>query len=396
MFRAIYTKVAARVRVTTAAGEEVVSEKFAVRRGVIQGDIFSPLCFIVALEAIMRKHGGKGEMDVFGVLMDRLEYADDAALVDTDSEAATRRLSRLYVGALEDADMEISAPKTKAMFVRPRVDTGAITRQDYAENRQEFVCKHCDRDFDSRHGLSIHTARWCKEAKVEKYEEAYEVERVLEARGSPDRRFYRVKWKGWAEEEGSWLHERELQDARQCVEEFWKRAQALRTDCISVPGEIRCADCNQAFKREQDLKSHGTCTRGCPGLPASRTGSRTERAVQKSKQVAIQAAAGTVMMGEERLENVFNFDYLGFRFQADGDRVAALTQRMAIARARFGQLHEVWKSRKLPTSTKLRIFACAVVSVLTYGNEIWVFNAQVVKKMKGWNARCLATITGRG
>ena len=57
MFQAIYSKSEARVRVTTAEGEEVLSEKFPVRRGVIQGDIFSPLCFIVALEAIMRKHG---------------------------------------------------------------------------------------------------------------------------------------------------------------------------------------------------------------------------------------------------------------------------------------------------------------------------------------------------
>ena len=394
MFRAIYRKATARVRVTTQQGEEVHSEKFPVRRGVIQGDIFSPLCFIVALEAIMRKHGGKGELDAFGELIDRLEYADDAALIDADSGKATERLSRLYAGALTDADMEISAPKTKAMFVRPRVDTGQITAQDYEARKQEFVCRYCERDFDSRHGLSIHEARWCKEARVEKYEEVYEVEEVTETRGSPDRRFYFVKWKGWPLEQGSWLHQRELQGAMDRVDDFWEKSSVPRSSTVSVAGEIRCADCNQQFSREQDRKSHWT--RGCPGAVASRAGSRTEKAVQKQKQVEVQAGAGTVTMGEEKLENVFNFGYLGFGFQAEGDREGALTQRMAIARSRFGQLHEIWRSKKLPVSAKLRVFACAVVSVLTYGNEIWQMNSRVLKKLRGWNARCLATITGRG
>ena len=101
-------------------------------------------------------------------------------------------------------------------------------------------------------------------------------------------------------------------------------------------------------------------------------------------------------MGEKRLENVFNFDYLGFRFQADGDRICALEQRMAIARTRFGQLHEIWRSKKLPISAKIRIYACAVISVLTYGNEIWKFSEKIKAKLRGWNARCLSVITGRG
>ena len=124
-------------------------------------------------------------------------------------------------------------------------------------------------------------------------------------------------------------------------------------------------------------------------------GSRTEKALSKHKQVAAQAAAGVVMMGEAKLQNVFNFDYLGFRFQADGDTVCAIDQRMAIAKTRFGQLHEIWRSKKLPISAKLRIYACAVISVLTYGNEIWRLDDKTKRKLRGWNARCLSAVTGR-
>jgi hypothetical protein len=101
------------------------------------------------------------------------------------------------------------------------------------------------------------------------------------------------------------------------------------------------------------------------------------------------------MMRDLRLENVFNFSYLGFNFQADGDRRPAMDQRMAIAKSRFGKLHEIWKDKKLPVFAKVRIYACAVVSVLTYGNEIWRMDAKTQASLRGWNARCLAAMTGR-
>ena len=42
---------------------EVLSEPFPINRGVVQGDILSPLYFILALEMILRRHdnvAGKG------------------------------------------------------------------------------------------------------------------------------------------------------------------------------------------------------------------------------------------------------------------------------------------------------------------------------------------------
>ena len=72
-----------------------------------------------------------------------------------------------------------------------------------------------------------------------------------------------------------------------------------------------------------------------------------------------------------------------------------MDQRMAIAKLRFRKLHEVWRDQKLPIFGKVRIYACVVVSVLTYGNEIWRMDAKTLALLRGWNARCLAAITGR-
>jgi len=37
-----------------------------------------------------------------------------------------------------------------------------------------------------------------------------------------------------------------------------------------------------------------------------------------------------------------------------------------------------------------------VISILTYGNEIWKFTEKIKAKLRGWNARCLSVITERG
>jgi hypothetical protein len=128
VFRAIYSKASAKVRVTDSEGKHVFSETFPVRRGVVQGDIFSPLCFIVALELIMRRFGHeqgcRGEEEegcehdcssvgVFdGIIGQAIEslvllYADDAALVDADADSASRRVQRVSDGGVQQADMEV-------------------------------------------------------------------------------------------------------------------------------------------------------------------------------------------------------------------------------------------------------------------------------------------------
>ena len=52
IFRAIYNAASARTEVADVDGKTVLSEAFPIRRGVVQGDITSPLYFILALELI--------------------------------------------------------------------------------------------------------------------------------------------------------------------------------------------------------------------------------------------------------------------------------------------------------------------------------------------------------
>jgi hypothetical protein len=50
-------------------------------------------------------------------------------------------------------------------------------------------------------------------------------------------------------------------------------------------------------------------------------------------------------------------------------------------------------SNKIPIITlKRRIYCSAVISTLTYGHLVLIFDDKVQKRLNGFNARCLATI----
>ena len=56
MVRAVYASATAFTTVPDANGKTIKTDEFRIRRGVLQGDIMSPLLFILALEFILRKH----------------------------------------------------------------------------------------------------------------------------------------------------------------------------------------------------------------------------------------------------------------------------------------------------------------------------------------------------
>ena len=86
---------------------EGYSEEFEVKVGVHLGSVFSPLLFIIVLEALSREFRS-------GVPWEDL-YADDLVIIAESLEACVRRLLT-WKEAMEKKELRINAGKTKIMI----------------------------------------------------------------------------------------------------------------------------------------------------------------------------------------------------------------------------------------------------------------------------------------
>jgi hypothetical protein len=381
---------------------------------VLQGDIFSPAAFIFALALIMVRYATRKQIagtdtedlewhegSLFEMIQS-LEYADDAALVDRDPEQATRRLTAIAEGARRDADMEISVPKTECMHCKIQDAVSPVCAADYERLSSgknpalSFKCAHCGRCFDRHQGRALHITRFCTEAKAVAWTEVYEVEQVLDVRGAPEFRYYLVRWEGYAPKDDSWVQWRRMLGAGQAVDTFWAGSALNKEAAIEVAGEHRCRWCNKQYTgayAARSIKSH--YTRGCDCAPRTRVGSRAEKVVIQDKIKRAQVDAGDVFVEGQPLKNVAQFKYLGNRFKVDGNRRFAAEVRMGEAKSRFGKLRHIWDSGVFPVSAKLRLFEAAVVSVLVYGCEAWTLDEAMMSSLRGWCAKCVTRFTGK-
>ena len=123
IFRAIYAAASGIARVNGTDGEYVYSGAFDVGRGVIQGDIISPVLFILVLDALIQQYDsvkGKGFKCGRTLRLDLLGYAEDVALISGDVDDMTRRLTAIADAAKAEADMNVSLPKTFSQHVHKR------------------------------------------------------------------------------------------------------------------------------------------------------------------------------------------------------------------------------------------------------------------------------------
>jgi hypothetical protein len=183
VFRSIYSAATASVRVRSQGGGVTRSRSFDVSTGVVQGDIFSLVCFVIALECPFRRCELHGGVSLASVWLERLEYADDAALIDVGYEMASKKVIELARFSQEMADMEISRPKTGYMAIRDYAVPAAV-QEDY--DAQVWQCADCGGGFPSKHGLAVHRGAHSKQrGRVE-----YEIDHLVDVSGEPDESYF--------------------------------------------------------------------------------------------------------------------------------------------------------------------------------------------------------------
>ena len=165
MIRAIYNVATGAVRILQPPGHSVCSDRFDINRGAIQGDIYSPPSFTIGLHRIFTQHDifndGIGGPPLNCPRISKLEYADDANLLNKITAEASMRLSSLADGGSADAGLDISLKKTKVMPIRRCDPVSETTEDEIVALNLKHKCPACSRTFPTERGLKIHRARWC-------------------------------------------------------------------------------------------------------------------------------------------------------------------------------------------------------------------------------------------
>ena len=271
-------------------------------------------------------------------------------------------------------------------------------------------------------------------AHREQTEKEYEVEDILDVRGPPERgrRYFLVKWRGYdgdEMEESTWEPQESLADTwidgSLAVESFWDAHPELdRSKPQEVKGEHRCRWCcwpkpkvrpqstaekargllppgqkvlygkGSIFSSAAGLKRHMA---RCEGKPRSRAGTRSEKAMHRRQRImTAEAEAPIIMKGdgieEENIAFKFEFKYLGFWFQSDGDNWRHIEIRMAMAGSASGRLRHIWADARLSRRLKLQIYSTYTVSILTWGLPAWRLGEKEERKLMHWNARMLTRL----
>ena len=163
-------------------------------RGVVQGDIVSPLLFILALDLLVKTYDKSGVGVSCGekLTIRVLGYADDAALAEERIEEMTTRLTALADGSVQDADMTVRMDKTFSHHVGKQ-ELQEVTAEEVLAAQADFEhqCDFCDRRFKTKSAMRIH-----RDSCPYNYgttDEVFELEKIVGVFGRINQRWFLVK-----------------------------------------------------------------------------------------------------------------------------------------------------------------------------------------------------------
>jgi hypothetical protein len=112
-------------------------------------------------------------------------------------------------------------------------------------------------------------------------------------------------------------------------------------------------DCQREFPTSRGLKIHQKRWCDSGKTVRSRTGSLADKAVQHEKRKVAEKERDHVQIGNDTIDNVYSFTYLGSLLQCDGEDKADVKLRMAIAQSAFSSLSSLWRDTRIPLSMKI-------------------------------------------
>ena len=395
MFHAIYDAAKGMVKVNGILGQKIFSELFNIGRGVVQGDIVSPILFILTLDNLIQLYDKSGTGVKYGSELTYrvLGYADDAALTEKRIEKMTERLTTLADRSVAEADMKIRMDKTYSQHVQIQEKQKVSEAEMLAAQKKfKIKCDFCERRFKTE--AAMHTHRASCPHNYGTTEEAFPVEEIVGVFGRIDSRWFLVKWGG--HEVPEWEREHLLlrDGCRDSIRNFWQKSGLSPCREFYDVAQHKCEVCGREYKRAQDLKAHKTRQRHHFEQITKVSGTAKKEAI-KAKHEEAQEQLPTAKWGEDPADNCWTFEYLGSIFTPDGSCMPDVRRRIAMAQQRHGKMRHIWKSKALHPRLKMRLYVSSVLSIMIYGSEAWRLTTEVKRAVNGANSKMVAAITGR-
>ena len=92
------------------------------------------------------------------------------------------------------------------------------------------------------------------------------------------------------------------------------------------------------------------------------------------------------------VKQVTQFTYLGATITSDGKLAKEISVRIGKATGAFNQLYNIWKNRNVSINNKVRIYVAALLTILTYGFEVWNTTQIQNRRLETFHQYCLHRI----
>ena len=92
------------------------------------------------------------------------------------------------------------------------------------------------------------------------------------------------------------------------------------------------------------------------------------------------------------VKQVTEFTYLGAKITSDGKIDKEISVRIHKATGAFNQLNNIWKNKNIGIPVKIRIYVAAVLTILTYGCEVWNTTQTQTRRLESFHQYCLRRI----
>ena len=103
---------------------------------------------------------------------------------------------------------------------------------------------------------------------------------------------------------------------------------------------------------------------------------------------------GPIQIGNQTLEEVKQFKYLGNTLTEDAHSNKEIQIRIARALSALSSLNILWKDRSISKRTKIMFMRSLVLSSFLYGCETWTISADSERKINSFEMRCYRRLLG--